>query len=80
MKLVKRILLILFIFLIVLIGLAVALPIIYKDRIVEMTKEEINRTVNAKVEFEDVSLSLFRNFPNFSFLLKNFEITGKDDF
>ncbi len=80
MKLVKRILLILFIFLIVLIGLAVALPIIYKDRIVEMTKEEINRTVNANVEFEDVSLSLFRNFPNFSFLLKNFEITGKDDF
>ncbi len=80
MKLVKRILLVLFIFLIVLIGLAIALPIIYKDRIVEMTKEEINKTVNAKIEFEDVSLSLFRDFPNFSFRLNNFEITGKDEF
>ena len=80
MKLLKRILLIFFIFLIVLIGIAIALPVIYKDQIVEMTKEEINRTVNANVEFEDVSLSLFRHFPNFSFLLKNFEVTGKDEF
>jgi vacuolar-type H+-ATPase subunit E/Vma4 len=80
MKLVKRILLILFIFFVVLIGLAIALPIIYKDKIVEMTKEEINKTVNARVEFEDVSLSLFRDFPNFSFQLKNFEVTGKEEF
>jgi hypothetical protein len=80
MKLLKRILLIVLIFLIVLIGMAVALPIIYKDRIVDMTKDEINKTVNAQVDFEDVDLSLFRDFPNFSFLLKNFAVTGKGDF
>lgn len=80
MKLLKRILLIFFIFLVVLIGLAVALPIIYKDRIVEMAKEEINRTVDAKVDFSQVSLSLFRHFPDLSFMLKNYEVTGKGDF
>lgn len=80
MKLLKRILLILSIFLVVLIGLAFALPVIYKDQIVNMTKEEINKTVNAKVEFKDVSLSLFRHFPNFTFLLENFVVSGKDEF
>ncbi len=42
------------------------IPYFYKDEIAELVKTEINKQLNAEVNFEDVDLSLFRNFPNFS--------------
>ena len=80
MKIVKRILLIFSIFFVVLIGLAIVLPIIYKDQILNKTKEEINKNVLAKVDFEDIDLSLFSHFPNFTFKLNNYQVDGIDDF
>lgn len=80
MKIVKRLLLILFILLALILGSAIALPFIFKDRIVDLAKEEINKTVNAKVDFQDVSLSLLRSFPNFSLSLKHFSVRGVDEF
>lgn len=80
MKIVKRLLLVFFAFLVLLIGSAIALPFIFRDRIVELAKEEINKTVNAKVDFQDVSLSLFRSFPDFNLRLENFSILGVEEF
>ena len=59
---------------------AFAIPYFFKDQIVEKVKEDINKSVNAKVDFQDVSLSLFRSFPDFSFQLSDFEITGIEEF
>ncbi|HNZ43041.1 MAG TPA: hypothetical protein PKN41_06840, partial [Bacteroidales bacterium] len=42
-----------------LIVLAILLPIIFKKQIVEAVKTEINKSVNAKVDFADYHLSLF---------------------
>ncbi|MCB0553098.1 MAG: hypothetical protein KDD02_06060, partial [Phaeodactylibacter sp.] len=80
MKIVKRLLLVFFAFLVLLVGSAIALPFIFRDRIVELAKEEINKTVNAKVDFQDVSLSLFRSFPDFNLRLENFSILGVEEF
>ncbi len=80
MKILKRVLLIFTIFFVVLIGLAIALPIIYKDQILIKTKEEINKNVRAKVDFEDIDLSLFSHFPKFTFKLKNYRVDGIDEF
>lgn len=80
MKILKRIGLILGILLVVLIASAFAIPYFFKDDIVKAAKDQINQTVNATVDFEDVSISLFRSFPDISFQLKNYSVVGKDEF
>ncbi|HMP30692.1 MAG TPA: hypothetical protein PKD85_13890, partial [Saprospiraceae bacterium] len=58
----------------------VLLPIVYKDKIVALIKETINDELNAVVEFDDVSLSLFKSFPNARLTITDFSITGIDTF
>ena len=80
MKYIKRLLLILAIFLVLIIGLLAAVPYFFKEDIVRAVKETINESIDADVDFEDVNLSLFRSFPDFNFQLKNYSVQGKNDF
>lgn len=80
MKIVKRILLIVFILFILLIGAIVAIPMIFKDDIIAKTKEEINKTVYAKVDFGEIDLSLLSTFPNLGLTINDFTIDGINDF
>ena len=80
MKIVKRIFLVVFILFILLIGAIVAIPIFFKDDIVAKTKEEINKTVYAKVDFKEVDLSLLSTFPNLGLSINDFTVEGIDDF
>ena len=59
---------------------AIAVPYLFKDKIIEAVKSEINQNVNAKVEFDDVSLSLLKSFPNFNFSLDELSIIGTEKF
>lgn len=56
------------------------LPFIFKDKIVSIVKDEINKTIRAKVDFQDADLSLFRHFPNLAFQLEGLHIVGTDEF
>ncbi len=56
------------------------LPFIFKGKIEKVVKETLNEQVNAHVAYGQTSISLFRNFPNLSFDLKNFVVTGKYPF
>lgn len=76
----KKILKITGIIVLVLIIAAIALPMIFKDKITVIAKTEINKNLNAKVDFKDISISLFRHFPRLAVGLENLEITGQDDF
>ncbi|GJM32629.1 MAG: hypothetical protein DHS20C18_16300 [Saprospiraceae bacterium] len=80
MKIVKRILIVLLVLIVLLIGSAIALPFIFKDEIVALAKEEINKNINAKVDFSGVDLSLFRDFPNLNFQMNDFLVDGIDEF
>ncbi|TMI85256.1 MAG: AsmA family protein, partial [Bacteroidetes bacterium] len=66
--------------LLALLGLAFAAPFVFKGQITAVIKGQINKSLNAKVGFNDVSLSLFRHFPRVTISLKDFSIVGKDDF
>ena len=67
--------------LILLIVLALVLvPIIFKDDIVKIVKEETNKAVNAKVEFGDFDLSLIKSFPDFFFAIEEVSVTGINEF
>lgn len=61
------------------IGLMILVPYLYQDEIKEILKEEINKSVTGTVDFEDLSLSLFRHFPDLSIGIDKLLLTeGKD--
>ena len=76
----KKILKLTGITLLILVALAFLIPIVFKKQIVSLVKNEINKSINAKVEFKDVTLSLFRHFPSVSISLSNLSVVGVDAF
>lgn len=80
MKRIKKILKVSAIILLLLIGTAFAIPYIFKGKILNFAKKEINERLNAKADFKDISISLFRQFPLASVAIDDFQITGNDVF
>ncbi len=76
----KKFLKILAIIILIIVLLGISLPFIFQKKIIEKVKEEANNSVNAKIDFTDYSLSLFRNFPNFSLELNDLSIVGIKEF
>ncbi len=68
------------IFLFLLLGAAITLPIIFKNDIIVKVKSLINDNLTAKVEFGDFSISVLRSFPNLSFSIENLSVAGTDSF
>jgi len=64
----------------VLIVFAFLIPILFKKQITELVKKEINKSLIAKVDFKDVSLSLFRHFPKVSISLNELSVVGTNEF
>src|SRR5690554_2313530 len=77
----KAIFIILTIFAVFLIIL-VAVPFIFKDKILERIDKEIAGAVDAQVyyDYDNISLSVFRNFPSISATIKEFGIKGNPPF
>ncbi|HEX6847712.1 MAG TPA: AsmA-like C-terminal region-containing protein [Chitinophagaceae bacterium] len=68
------------IILLVLIAAVFLIPIIFKKQITELVKKEINKSLVAKVDFKDVSLSLFRHFPKVSISLDELSVVNTSGF
>lgn len=66
-------------FLLVLILIIVA-PFIFKDKIVQIVKDEANSSLNAKVDFGDFDLTLFSSFPDFRFKIQNVSVINVEPF
>ncbi len=80
MKKLKKFFKIFFITLLILIGLLFATPYIFKGKIISLVKKEINKNLNAKVDFKDVDISFFRRFPKVSIGLDDLQVIGTDYF
>lgn len=76
----KTFLKILSIVIIVILAVAITLPIVFKSTIITLAKEEINKTVEAKVDFTDFKFSLFKSFPNFNLELVELSVVGVNKF
>jgi len=79
----KKVLIGFLIFFVVLIASAVAIPFLFKDKIIAKAKEEISKQVNAKVDFKDFDLSLLKNiknFPNIALGIDGLTIIGIESF
>lgn len=58
----------------------IAIPFVFRGKIIQKVKLAANESVNAKVDFSDVQLSLFRSFPQLNVSLKNLTVTGINEF
>ncbi|SIO05549.1 AsmA-like C-terminal region-containing protein [Algoriphagus halophilus] len=78
----KKTLIILSAIFLFLIASAIAIPFIFKDKIAARIDQEIAQSVNAKVlyDLDNISLSIFRNFPDISANVKDFGIVGNAPF
>ena len=56
------------------------IPFVLESKIDAIAQAYADKNMNAKVEFDDVSLSLIRSFPNASVTIKNLKITNNDPF
>jgi len=79
-KILRRTLKITGITLIALIAIAFLIPVLFKKQITSLVKKEINKSLVAKVDFKDVSLSLFRHFPKISISLDELSVVGTNEF
>lgn len=64
----------------VLLLLIIALPFMFKGKIVDMVKEETNAMLNAKVDFGEFDMGLISTFPNFNFTINDVKVEGVDQF
>ena len=58
----------------VLIILIIAAPFIFKDKLVQLVKDEANNSLNAKVDFGEFDLTLISSFPDFRFKIQNVSV------
>jgi undecaprenyl pyrophosphate phosphatase UppP len=64
----------------ILLAIIVAVPFVFQGKIMKIAKEQINNNLNAKADFEKLTLSLFKTFPNVTVGLKNLYVAGVDEF
>ena len=76
----KTLLKIIGVLVVIIIALLFILPLVFKSEIVRLTKNELNKNINATVNFEDIDLSLIKSFPDFNLSIEGLYIVGNDDF
>ena len=80
MKVAKRILIGLVVFVVLLVGILALAPIIFKDEIVANVKSAVNNAVNAEVDFADANVSFLRSFPDIALTVDEYSVIGIDTF
>lgn len=76
----KKLLKITGITILVIIAILFAIPFLFKGRIIRIVKSEINRNINARVDFSDINFSLLRHFPRVSASIEDLRVIGNDRF
>jgi uncharacterized protein involved in outer membrane biogenesis len=60
--------------------LILIIPELFESQIADIVKKEANKYLKAQLEFEDLDISLIRNFPRVSVALSDVSIVGKKEF
>ena len=76
----KKVVIIAIVVILLLLATLIAVPVFFKEPLLQATKTTINKNINAKVEFSGFNLSLFRNFPMASLELSNVVVSGVGNF
>jgi len=71
-KILKRVLIVF----LILIAIIIAIPFLFKGKIISMVKAELNKNVNAKIEFDDIDISLIRHFPRLAVAIEDLSVVN----
>jgi len=66
--------------LLLLIAFAFAAPFVFKGKIISIIKTQVNKNLNATVDFTDADISLFRHFPKLAVAIDGLKVTGIAEF
>jgi len=80
MKKIKKLLIIIPVTVFTIFLLLLVTPILFKGKLLEIAKKELNGMLTAKVDFSDLKLSFIRNFPNAYIALEDLTVTGTGEF
>ena len=58
----------------------VVIPIVFKPQLLKMAQNELNKQLNAEVQFADLDISLIRHFPQASISLESLSVVNKAPF
>ena len=59
---------------------AFAAPFLFKGKFVSLAKNELNKSLNARADFRDIDISLFRSFPRLSVGMEDIRVIGIEKF
>lgn len=76
----KRTLAVLISLVAILLGVLVAVPLIFGDKLIKLAKEKANQSVNAKIDFADYDITVFRSFPDLTLVVNDLKISGVGEF
>ena len=76
----KKTIIIVAIVLVILIGSVLAIPMFFKQSLLDTTKSTINKYINAEIEFANLKLSLIKDFPKATLEFENVLIIGENEF
>ncbi|MDT0643810.1 AsmA-like C-terminal region-containing protein [Zunongwangia sp. F363] len=76
----KKALKIVGIFVLVVLVILIAAPLVFETQIENFVKKTINNNVNARVESSDIDLSLFRSFPQATVVLSDVSVINNEPF
>lgn len=80
MKVIKRLLIALVVFVVLIFGFLLAAPLLFKDQIVANVKSSVNGALDADVDFTDVSVSFLGSFPKIAVSVDDLSVVGIDTF
>ena len=76
----KKVFRIIGIVLLVIVVILVAAPFLFESQIKDYVRKTANESVDAQVEFSDISLSFFRSFPQATVLIEDFSLINNQPF
>ncbi|MCD6163690.1 MAG: AsmA family protein [candidate division Zixibacteria bacterium] len=76
----KKFLIIFTIIIVLILAALVSIPLLFKGQIIEFVKEQASQNVNAAVDFDDVGLNLFSNFPKLTMSVDNITVVNREPF
>ncbi|MEA3494575.1 MAG: AsmA-like C-terminal region-containing protein [Bacteroidota bacterium] len=77
----KKTIVIIGVVILILLSTVIAIPIIFKGKIIETVKTEVNKNLNAIVDFDnDIKLNMIRSFPDFYLKVKDLKVVNKKPF
>jgi hypothetical protein len=70
----------LFLVVIIVIGGLIAVPFLFKDKLIQMAKDEANKQINGKLNWSTADLTIIKSFPKLGFELNDFTLIGINEF